>query len=318
MFRKNILLVTALALLVGLGVGYMTGQENTGKDTTEAGKDGKETKRDADKEAIEQLTKNLIKAFNKRDAAAMCAYWTADGEFIRNDGEAIHGRDNIEKGYADYFKTLKSNPKVEVEFDNLRFPSADTAISEVTLRLKDDAGEEVGSAWRNTLLVRENGKWKVAIVREWDRDVAYDVNLKELDWLIGTWHAANKKRELTLVYEWDENKVFIHGKYTVKEGGKVVESGTQVIGKDNAEGAIRSWVFQSDGGFGGGIWTREGKKWSVDVYGALADGRELTMTSIYVRVDADNFTWQAVDQVFDGESIPDTKPIKVTRQKSPK
>jgi uncharacterized protein (TIGR02246 family) len=308
MFRKIILLVAGLALVAGLGINFMPAQEKTGK----------ETKREADKLAIEQLNKDLIKAFNKRDAAAMASYWTADGEFIRNDGDPIRGRAEIEEGYADYFKTLKANPRVEIQFDNLRFPSADTAISEVILRLKNDEGEVVGSSWRNTLLVREKGQWKVAIVREWDRDTGLDVSLKELDWLIGTWRAANKKREVTLDYEWDEHKTFIRGKYSVKEGAKVIESGTQMIGKDNNEGAIRSWVFQSDGGFGGGVWTREGKKWSVDVYGVLADGSELKATSIYMRVDANTFTWQAVDQVLNGEPIADAKPIKVTRQKSAK
>ena len=99
------------------------------------------------------------------------------------------------------------------------------------------------------------------------------------------------------------------------EGGKVVESGMQMIGKDNAEGAIRSWVFQSGGGFGGGVWNRDGKKWSVDVYGVTAEGRELTANSIYVHVDPNTYTWQAVGQAIDGVPIADTKPIKVTRQK---
>ena len=159
----------------------------------------------------------------------------------------------------------------------------------------------IASSWRNTLLVREGGQWKVAIVQEWDRDDGLDVSLKELEWLIGTWHVATKDREVTTTYEWDENKAFIRGKYTVKEGDKVVESGTQMIGKDNAEGAIRSWVFQSDGGFGDGLWTRDGKKWTVDVYGVTPDGRELTATAIYIHVDANTYTWQSVDQAVDGE-----------------
>src|SRR5262249_16946919 len=158
----------------------------------------------------------------------------------------------VQKGYADYFKTLKTKPNVQLQIDSIRFPSADTAVSDVTLRLKNDEGEVVASSWRNTLLVREDGQWKVAMVREWDRDIGLDVSLAELDWLIGTWQAATKEREVTIRYEWDENKVFIRGKYTVKEGAKVVESGMQMIGKDNSQGAIRSWVFQSDGGFGGG------------------------------------------------------------------
>jgi uncharacterized protein (TIGR02246 family) len=307
MYRKCFLLVAVLAL-AGLGVGFMTAQDKTGKDP----------KHDADRAAIDRLSKELVAAFNARDAAGIAAHWTADGEFIRNDGAPIRGRAEIQKGYADFFKTLKGKPLADVQVDGLRFLSADTAVSEVTLRLKNEEGECIASSWRDTLLVREDGAWKVALVREWDRDTNFDTSLKELDWLVGTWQAASKERDVTINYEWDENKVFIRGKFAVKEGGKVIQSGTQMIGKDNVEGAIRSWVFEADGSFGGGVWTREGKKWSVDVYGATAGGKELTATSIYIHLDPNTFTWQAVDQAVDGVSIPDTQPIKVTRQKPAK
>ncbi len=312
MYRRSLVLFTGLAVLL-LASGFMTAQDKSVKEVKEA-KDIKEDKRKADRAAIEKLTTEMTQAFDKRDAAAIAAHWTEEGEFIRNDGEPISGRAEIQQGYADYFKTLKGKAKLEIEVDDLHFPSADTAVSEVTLRLKDEAGEVVASSWRNTLLVREGGQWKVAVVREWDRDSGYDTNLQELEWLIGTWQANDKEGEVTTVYEWDENKAFIRGKYTVKEGGKVVKSGLQMIGKDNAEGTIRSWVFQSDGGFGGGVWTREGKTWSVDVYGVTSDGSELTATSIYVHVNPNTYTWQGVDQAIDDEPIPDTQPIKVTRQ----
>jgi uncharacterized protein (TIGR02246 family) len=304
MYWKRTLPITGLALLV-LAVGFMTAQDKTAKDP----------KREADKLAIDKLTQETLQAFDKRDAAAMAAHWTAEGEFIRNDGEAIRGPAEIQKAYAEYFKTLIGKPKLEIQTDGLRFPSADTAVAEATVRLKNDEGEIVASSWRNTLLVRDGGQWKVAIVREWDRDIAEDETLKELEWLLGTWQARTKDREVTTTYEWDENKAFLRGKYTVKEGGKVIESGLQMIGKDNNDGVIRSWVFQSDGGFGGGVWTRDGKKWSVDVQGVTPDGKELTATCIYIHVDPNTYTWQAVDQALDDEPIADTQPIKVTKQK---
>jgi len=291
-----------------LSVGFMAAQDKAAKDP----------KREADKLALDKLTKDMIQAFDKRDAAALAAQYTAEAEFIRNDGEPIRGQADVQKAWAEYFKTLKGKSKLEVQADGLRFPSADTAVAEVTLRLKNEEGEVIASSWRNTLLVREGGQWKVAIVREWDRDVAEDVALKELEWLIGTWQASTKEREVTTTYEWDEHKVFIRGKYAVKEGGKVIESGTQFIGKDNAEGVIRSWVFQSDGGFGGGVWTRDGKKWTVDVHGVMPDGKELDANSIYIHLDANNYTWQAVNQTLDGAPIADTQPIKVTKQKAAK
>ena len=304
MFPKSISLVIGLAVVL-VGVRLMTAQDKAGK-----GPD-----READKRAIAKLIQDQIQAFNNKDATALAANWTEDAEYSRNDDMPFRGRAEIEKGYAEYFKTLKGKPKVEVQVDGLRFPSKDSAYSEVTLRLKNEEGEVIASSWRNTLLVREDGRWKVAIVSEWDRDEAADVSLKELDWLIGTWHAATKEREVTTTYEWDENKAFIHGKYSVKEGGKIIESGTQRITKDNAEGAIRSWVFQADGGFGDGLWTRDGKKWTVDLSGVTAAGNTLEATTIYIHLDANSFTWQAVDQYVDGEPVADTQPIKVTKQK---
>src|SRR5262245_5323691 len=225
----------------------------------------KGSEREADKAAIDKLIKENSQAFNNRDAAAIAANWTADGEYIRNDGDPIRGRTEVQKGYAEFFKTLKGKPTVEVQTDKLRFPSADTAVSEVTLRLKNEQGEVIGSSWRNTLLAREGGTMKVAMVQEWDRDSSLDDSLKDLEWLIGTWRMDTRDRDVTTTYEWDESKKLIRGKYTDKQGGREVESGTQVFGKDNADGGIRSWVFQSDGGFGDGLWTRDGKKWTVDL-----------------------------------------------------
>jgi uncharacterized protein (TIGR02246 family) len=297
-----------------LGVGFMAAQDKAAKEPTRDA-EKKDAGREADKAAIEKMMKEMAQAFDKRDAAAIAAHWTNEGEFLRNDGEAIRGKAEIQKAYAEFFTTLKGKSKLEVQNEGLYFPSADTAVTELTLRLKDPNGEVVASSWRNTLMVREGGQWRVAMVREWDRDIEEDTTLQELEWLIGTWQASTKEREVTTHYEWDENKVFIRGKYTVKEGGKVIEAGTQYIGKDNAEGTIRSWVFQTDGGFGGGVWTREGKKWTVDVHGVMADGTELEATNIYIHLDPNTYTWQAVDQELDGDPVPDTQPIKVTKQK---
>jgi uncharacterized protein (TIGR02246 family) len=304
MYRKGIVLVTASAL-VFVVVNFMMAQDKSTKGADH----------EADKLAVDNLIKASIKAFNDRDAAAVAANWTAEGEYIRNDGEAVRGRADIQKGYAEFFKTLKGKPTLEVQTDGLSFPSADSALSQVTLRLKNEQGEVIGSNWRNTMLVREGGQWKVAVVQEWDRDTGLDDSLKDLEWLIGTWDMTNNNRTVTTTYEWDDNKVFIRGKYTVKEGAKVVESGTQMFGKDNADGGVRSWVFQSDGGFGGGLWSREGKNWNVDFYGVTPDGKRLTATVIYVHVDANTFTWQSVNQAVDNAPIANTQPIKVTRQK---
>ena len=302
MQRKTIALLTLLAIMAP-GGRYTIAHDKTAEIA----------ERVTDRLAIEKLTNDMIQAFDKRDAAAIAAIWTEEGEFIRNDEEPIRGRATMQQGYEEFFKTLKGKPTLEIQFDALRFPSADMAVAEVSLQLKNDEGKIIASTWQDIALVREGGQWKLAFVREWDRDIGLDVSLNELEWLIGTWQAVTPDRKVTITYEWDENKAFIRGKFIAREGADVIESGTETIGKDNAEGVVRGWIFQSDGGFGDGVWTREGRKWSVDVHGVASDGRQLTATTIYVHVDPNTFTWQAVNQAFDGVPVPDTQPVKVTR-----
>jgi uncharacterized protein (TIGR02246 family) len=304
MKSNYIFLYTLLVLAVVAG----DGGSSTAQDLPD-----KDPKREPDRLAIDRLTKDMIEAFDRRDASAIAARWTDDGEFTHNDDEPVRGRARICKGYEEFFKTLKGRPKLEIQSDSLRFPSADIAVKQTTLRLKNDEGE-IASGRQETVLAREAGQWKIAIVREWDRDIGLDASLKELEWLIGTWQAVTKDREVTVNYDWDNNQAFIRGTFTVKEGPTVIESGTEIIGKDNAKGIIRSWLFQSDGAFGAGVWIRDGKKWSVDVRGVKPDGGELTGTVVYIPVDPNRFTWQAVNLALDGEPVADTPPIKVAKQ----
>jgi uncharacterized protein (TIGR02246 family) len=289
-----------------LGAGWMAADDKA------KGPD-KDPKRAADTEAIRKVVQDYLKAFEKGDAKVMASFWTEAGELTGDDGEVIRGRAAIEKAYAGLF-TKKEARKVDMHVDALRFPSNDTAILDATLRRSNPEGGTISSSWIHTLFVREDGQWKVAVVRESDRDVAHDTGLKDLDWLVGTWVAANKDREVTMTYEWDDAKAFLRGKFAVKEGTKVVESGQQIIGKDNANGVIRSWLFQSDGGFGGGTWTRDGKQWTVESAGVLPDGRQLTATNVYTRVDPNTVTWRAINRTLDNQALPDTEPIKVTRK----
>lgn len=307
---------TSIVLLAAVGltppalvaVGVTTARDNPAEDPG----------REPDRRAIDRLNQDMIRAFEKRDAAGMAAHWTEGGEFIRNHDAPIRGRAEIQTGYAEFFKTVKGKPKVEFRSDAVRFASADMAVTEATLWLRNDDGTAVASARQEAVLVRDGGRWRLAVVREWDRDIGQDATLNDLAWLIGDWQAVAKDRQATLTYAWDENKAFIRGRFTVKDGAKVIESGTQLIGKDNADGVIRWWVFQSDGGFGGGVWARDGKKWGVDAHGVTADGRRLTATAIYVPVDPDTFTWQAVNQSMNGLAVADTPPIKVTKRKPAK
>ena len=86
MHRKGIAVLVAAFALVIFGVSFMTAQDKT-----------KGPDREADKAAIDSLIKANVEAFNKRDAAAVAANWTAEGEYVRNNGETVRGKTDIQR-----------------------------------------------------------------------------------------------------------------------------------------------------------------------------------------------------------------------------
>ena len=125
-------------------------------------------------------------------------------------------------------------------------------------------------------------------------------------------------REVTTTYTWDDKKAFIRARFVVREKGKEVLTGRQIIGRDAAANVLRSWVFESEGGFGSGVWRRDGKEWTVESEGTNADGSTTASVNILTPVNADAFTWQSQDRSAGADAQPDTLPIRVTRVKKSK
>ena len=87
------------------------------------------------------------------------------------------------------------------------------------------------------------------------------------------------------------------------------------IGWDPVAKRVRSWIFDTTGGFGEGSWTKDGKKWTIKTSSTLQDGKKATATFIFAPVDADTITLQSQDRTMDGEKLPDTKEVKMKRVK---
>jgi len=95
---------------------------------------------------------------------------------------------------------------------------------------------------------------------------------------------------------------------------RVDMSGMQVVGWDPAAKQIRSWVFDSDGGFAEGKWTRKGDRWLIQQTGTLADGRKTSAVNIVKKVDDNSFTWQTVQRSVAGDVLPDVEEVTIVRK----
>jgi uncharacterized protein (TIGR02246 family) len=270
----------------------------------------KGTKRADDEAAIRKATADFIKAVENGDAKAVAAAWTEEGEYIGEEGTTLRGRAAIEAAYTKAFAGNKK-PKVEITVEAIRFPSKDTAIEEGYAKSYKGGSEQPTTARYSVLHVREGGRWLMAVLREWPDE---GVSLRDLDWLIGSWEAKTEEAEVRTTYEWDAKKNSIRCHITIKGRNRNV-SGLQVLLKDPRTGQLRSWLFDDDGGFGEGVWIRDGKRWLITATGVQADGGELTATNILTPVDKDTFTWQSTERTLDGAELPNVPPVKVTRVK---
>lgn len=264
---------------------------------------------EADTAAIDALTGRFLKAFESGDAEGVASCWTAEGELIGDDGNVYRGRAAIEKAYRELFGT-KEKRRAEVQRESLHFPSQDTAIEEGYFKVRVGK-EEPPSSRYSILYAREAGKWLMAVVREWPAEA---VSLHDLDWLIGSWVARHDDVEVHTTYEWMWDKSFIRSQFTIREKDKTL-SGFQMIGVEPASKELRTWTFESEGGFGEATWSRDGKRWVMDSAGRLTDGSTMAATNILTPVDQDSFTWQSVKRTIDGEEADDLPPVKVTRVK---
>jgi hypothetical protein len=144
---------------------------------------------------------------------------------------------------------------------------------------------------------------------------SHSEQLKELAWMAGEWVDQDEDATVATTCRLSRNGNFLTRMFAVRLADQVDLEGIQIIGFDAAEGKIRSWVFDSDGGVGEGRWTREGNRWTVQSTHVLPDGRNGKATRVITRSDDDTFTLKSIDREVDGESLPDVDEVKVVRKK---
>ncbi len=272
----------------------------------------------ADEKAIEKNRKGYVTAFNAGNARALAAFWAEDGEFVDASGRTFRSRNAIEKDFAAFFANAKGST-LEISMESLRFVSPGVALESGDARIGHGPDSEPTSSSYSIVHIKRDGLWQLASVREAAYAPATNYeHLRDLEWLVGLWTASSAGRTVEMSCDWSEKRNFLIRKYTLKDADGTTRTGTQIIGWDPVQGGIRSWVFDSDGGFGSEQWIREGKRWVLEATAVTRDGAQTNATNFLTSIDHDNFTWQSVDRGINQIRLPDTAIIKVTRVKANK
>lgn len=274
----------------------------------------KENKGDA--APIRQKAKSYEEAYNKKDAKALAAFWSEDAEYVIPDtDEVIKGRAAIEKHFSEMFQSGK-DAHITIKINSVTFPKNDQAVETGTVTVKEEDLEEE-SAYKATY-IKQGGEWLLKEVREAEVSTAPEQNalLKELDWLVGKWVDEDKDMEIVNDFRWDKYKNFLIQEFTVNVEGALELEGKQLIAYDPIKEELRSWIFDSDGGFGEGVWKKNGNTWVVEVSQTLADGGKASATNVYTKINDNSYTWKSVGRDIDGELLPDVGPVTIVRRKA--
>jgi uncharacterized protein (TIGR02246 family) len=269
--------------------------------------------RSADEAAIRENVAAFVKAYNAHDAKAIATLFTPNGQVVDQDGNASEGRDEIEKVFKELF-TATPQKRTEVSVNSIRFIGPNVALEEGTTK-EISAGNETPEYDRYKVLhVKRDGKWLMALAEDVDDDAATPhERLQPLAWLVGEWVDDGGSSVVNSSCRWSEDKNFLLQEFNVQINGESAMRVSQRIGWDPVAKRIRSWVFDSEGGFGESVWARDGDAWVIKATGVRPDGKTASATNMLVPAGKDGYVLRSRDRIV-GDEVSSPTEFKVVRK----
>jgi uncharacterized protein (TIGR02246 family) len=267
-----------------------------------------------DEKAIRAVVDAFVSAFAKGDARAIASMFTETGEAIDVGGEAIRGREELAAHYAARFESSPGE-KLETKIELIHFLSPELARQDGRTKLIPAEGGPPSTARYTASLIKTQERWLIASIRELDDpSIAHHERLKELEWLVGEWVEETGDTVIETSIAWvDEGNFLLRG-FEIKVAGKADLKGTQRIGWDPLSKQIKSWIFDSRGGYGEGHWSRSGDQWVVKSSGVRPDGLTTSATQTLTRVSKDRLLWSSTSRTLGGETRDDLHEFMMVRK----
>jgi uncharacterized protein (TIGR02246 family) len=269
--------------------------------------------------AINESARRFVAAYNRHDAKAIAAGFTATAEFVTEDGMSIHGREAIERHFVAVFATA---PKahLELKVESARLVKSDVAVEEGRVEFTAAPGAALESSRYVAVHINQEGQWLLARARDFPAEAEVQSNyehLRELEWLVGEWIQEDEASLIGTTCKWVDHKNFLLQDFTIRIGALDPITGSTRIGWDPQTQQIKSWTFDSEGGYSEALWTRGENRWVLKARGVTRSGRTFSGTSIVRQVDDGTMSWESHDRVEGGVLVPDRPPIVIKRRPPP-
>lgn len=270
--------------------------------------------RSKDEAAIRANVAAFIRAYNVGDARSVAALFTPDGFIIDKEGNTSTGRAEIEKTFAAIFAAAPQK-RLEVFVDSIRFMGPDLALEVGSTKETSAPGETPDHDRYTVLHVKRRGKWQMAMARDAEGQLPTShERLVPLAWLIGDWVDDGGNVVVSSTCRWSKDKNFLLQEFRLQVKGRAALHVSQRIGWDPLHKRIKSWVFDSEGGFGESVWSRNGEAWIIRATGVRPDGTTASATNTLMPAGIDGYVWRSTDRVV-GDEV--TSPIEVRVVRKP-
>ncbi len=269
-----------------------------------------------EKVAVQKLDREYEAAYAKGDAAALAGFFAEDAENITEEGNVLRGRAEIEQSLS---KGLKANKgaKLSIELESVRLLTPEVAVEKGLSTVTAKDGEASTSRY-TAVYVKKEGKWKISqLVESAVPATTPQEHLSELAWMIGNWEESDKNNDLKVSsqYVWSRGGNFITRNVKVERAGNVTLEGWQIIGWDPIQERLRTWTFDSEGGYADGYFTRDGDRWLLRETGVTPDGSRTSADNTITKLSADRITWESNNRTLDGDPQPGIGRIEINRVK---
>lgn len=265
---------------------------------------------------LREAAADFVIAYNKKDAAAVAALFTENGELSDLKGEeVVSGRADIQAHYTEIL-SADDAPSLAVEVTSVRLVAADLAIEDGTVHFTPPGEDEPARSTAYTAVLRKdgNGAWQIASTRTLGDATTAEGQLADLaDDLKGDWTSQKGDTRFDLAVGWHASGKYLSAKLLVTRADAEPLTTTIRLGWDAARKTITQWTFDDAGGFAKADWTPTATGWLIRTEGTTADGETTSANQRIILDGKDAFTWSSKDRLIDGESIPDNE-LRVVRQ----
>lgn len=302
-------------LTAGLGLSLLEeGQaQRTARPTTPPVPDAV-VEHDADIKAIQELDTAFIKAYDAKDPKALGALFTAEAEIEDEDGGVTRGREAIIERFARLFEAGEGGT-LTIKPAPIRFLGRELALEEGVAKVIPVRGGTPETSRYSVFYTRTDQGWLQARIREeGSLKTSAHEHLTDLEWMLGEWVNESDDAVVFTTCKWSQDGNFLLREFEVKIEGQVALSGTQRIGWDPLQKQFRTWVFDTGGGFGEGVMSRDGERWLIKATGIRSDGQPASATNVITPLGKDRIGWQTMDRTIAGESVADIDQFVIVRK----